>query len=122
MNREHKANYDITLDKLSQLEKAYGHKLIITSGYRTLEHHLAIYKAKGITDKAKIPMKSRHLSGEAVDVVPKDKPVSHLHEWVESNVSELEKIGFWCEALPFTSNWLHLQTCPPKSGKRFFIP
>lgn len=122
MNPDHKANYDITLSKLKELEKAYGHKLIITSGYRTLEHHLAIYAAKGITDTSKIPMKSRHLSGEAVDVVPKDKPVNDLHKWLNSNVKTLEEIGLWCETFRYTPTWTHFQTSPPKSGSRFFIP
>lgn len=45
----------------------HGSPITITSGWRSLAHHLAIYKDLGITDKSQIPMKSYHLSGLAVD-------------------------------------------------------
>lgn len=51
----------------------YKHKVFngaivrITSGYRSMAHHLRVYKELGITDLKKIPMGSYHLKGLAAD-------------------------------------------------------
>jgi hypothetical protein len=78
---------------------------------------LRIYAAKGITDKAKIPMKSLHLRGAAVDIAD---PSGKLMLWCKSNVDILEQVGLWCEE--GTKGWVHFQSQPPRSGKRFFLP
>jgi len=54
------------LNRINKVRAAYGSPMIVTSGLRTIEHHLEIYKKKGITDLRKIPMKSLHLSGACV--------------------------------------------------------
>jgi uncharacterized protein YcbK (DUF882 family) len=42
--------------------------MTITSGYRSMDDHLRIYREElGITDLKKIPMKSYHLKGMAAD-------------------------------------------------------
>lgn len=119
---EHQANLDDLLIKLNKLREAYGKPLQVTSGYRTLEHHLAIYAAKGITDRAKIPMQSRHLFGLAVDVVPIEDPIEHLHDWILAHEPLMADIGLWFEDFKYTTTWVHTQSIPPASGKRFFIP
>lgn len=55
-----------------------GKKITVTCGFRSMAHHLKIYAEKGITDKSKIPMKSYHLSGLAVDFVVEGFTVSQL--------------------------------------------
>lgn len=113
-------NLEELLDKLNQFRKAYGKPLIVTSGYRSMQDHLRIYADKGITDRSKIPMQSKHLSGLAVDVIAND--IKDLHKFVTDNVQTLEKIGLWVEDLSITTSWLHLQIVPPKSNQRFFKP
>lgn len=105
--------------RMNTVRAAYGKPMTVTSGLRTIAEHLAIYKAKGITDQAKIPMKSKHLSGEAVDIADA-KGV--LKAWCLANVAVLEAAGLWCEDFSATPTWLHFQCVPPKSGKRFFLP
>ena len=44
-----------------------GAKIKYTSVYRSVAHHIRVYKELGITDKKKIPMGSLHLKGLACD-------------------------------------------------------
>lgn len=107
------------LNRVNKIRDAYGKPMMVTSGLRTMEHHLAIYAAKGITDRNKIPMKSNHLNGKAVDI---SDPKQELQAWVLQNVALLEKVGLWCESFTFTKTWVHFQTVAPLSGRRFFMP
>jgi len=119
---EQLANLEILLERINKLRNAYGKPLKVTSGVRTMNHHLQIYADKGITDKSKIPMKSKHLSCEACDIVPIGKPVKDLHDWIKANVKLMEEIGLWFEDFSATETWTHCQIVAPKSGKRFFLP
>jgi len=121
-NKEHLENLEESLVKFNKLRAAYGKPLRVTSGYRSMERHLAIYAAKGITDKSKIPMKSNHLYGFAMDVVPVEDDIKHLQDWIIDNVKLMEEIGLWFEDFSATRTWVHCQIVPPKSGKRFFLP
>lgn len=115
---EHKPNLNILLQKINIIRSNYGKPLIVSSGYRSLEHHKEIYKNKGIPED-KIPMKSKHLSGEAVDIYD---PRQELQKWVLNNLTILEHAGLYCEDFAYTKNWIHFQIIPPASNKRFFIP
>jgi len=119
---EHQDNLIMLKDKLNQFRSAYGKPLLVTSGYRSLEKHLAIYAAKGITDQSKIPMKSNHLYGLAADLVPIEDDIKHLHNWVLDNVKLCEELGLYFERFDYSPTWLHVQCVAPKSGNRFFIP
>ncbi len=107
------------LKRINVIREAYGKPMIITSGYRSMQDHLRIYSAKGITDKSKIPMKSKHLEGLACDV---SDPNQELQKWCLENITILEENGLYCEDFSYSPNWIHFQIVPPKSGKRFFIP
>jgi uncharacterized protein YcbK (DUF882 family) len=107
------------LKRINVIRDAYGKPMTVTSGFRTMKHHLEIYKAKGITDPARIPMQSNHLYGKAVDISDTNK---ELQKWVTNNVSLLEHVGLWCESFLFTKTWVHFQINPPASGRRFFMP
>lgn len=63
---------------------------------------------------------STHMTGEALDL--QDTPNRNLARWCLKNVGTLEKCGLWCEDPRWTPDWVHFQTRPPASGKRFFIP
>jgi hypothetical protein len=121
-NKEHFENLEELLVKLNKLRAAYGKPLRVTSGYRSMERHLAIYAAKGITDQSKIPMKSNHLYGFAADLVPVEDDIQHLHQWAWDNFQLMVDIGLWFENFKETPTWLHCQSMPPKSGNRFFKP
>lgn len=112
-------------DNLKELHKrinivrlAYGKPMIVTSGLRTVKHHLEIYARKGIYPP-KVPMKSNHLSGRAVDFSDSD---GKLKAWVKDNIKLMEEVGLWLEDFSATKTWCHFQINPPKSGNRFFLP
>lgn len=73
----------------------------------------------GVFIMSKVPMKSCHLTGCAIDVWDADRK---LKDWINQNVDVLEKAGLWCEHFDDTPEWVHMQSVPPKSGKRFFHP
>jgi hypothetical protein len=112
-------NLDNLLEKLNKLRAEYGKAMIVTSGLRTKEDQIRVYAQKGITDQSKIPFGSKHISGQACDF---SDPHGELKFWVGNNVEILEEIGLWCEDFAHTKTWLHVQTVPPASGKRFFKP
>lgn len=118
---EHLTNMKELLVRVNKLRQAYGKPMRPTNCYRSMEHHLAIYTRKGITDKAKIPMASKHLSGFAVDIAD---PTGELYKWAKANEALLKEIGLWAEE--GTQGWLHVQSQPYRSYKpgksRFFKP
>ena len=63
--------------------------------------------------------RSKHMTGQAVDI---SDPEGDLDEWCLAHLEVLERIGLWLEHPSATKNWSHLQTVPPKSGRRFFYP
>ena len=112
------ANLAVLQDRMNKLHELYHKNMVVTSGYRSMEDHLRIYKEKGITDKTKIPMKSKHLFGQAVDISDKD---GFLWDWCKKNEWALEQCELWCEDDPGTPR-VHFQIVPPNSGHRFFKP
>lgn len=71
--------------------------------------------------------KSTHMFGLAVDLqdIP---PVRPLARWCLKNQVVLERLGLWMERPQWTAGtngrdpWVHLQTVPPGSGRRVYIP
>ena len=119
--KDHRDNLEVLLFRLNKFRTAYGQPMIVTSGYRTREDHLRIYRQKGIIDIKKIPMGSKHLSGCAADFAD---PNGELMAFAKSNQTFLEQVGLWAE--DGTKGWLHLQSKPFGSYKRggtvFFWP
>lgn len=118
-NAEHKNNYSVLKARVAVILAKFGQVRPVTSGYRSMADHLRIYAEKGITDKNKIPLKSKHLFGQALDIADSD---GKLKEFLKNNVSLLEENGLWCEDFSYTKTWVHFQIVAPASGKRFFIP
>lgn len=116
---ELEANLLELLIRINKVRDAYGHPMTVTSGFRSMEDHLRIYKNKGITDPKKIPMKSKHLYCQAVDIYDPNKK---LQKWIKENIKLIEEIGLWMEDFNDTPNWVHFQIIPPASGNRFFKP
>jgi uncharacterized protein YcbK (DUF882 family) len=115
--RDQRDNLAVLLERVNQIRALWGKPMTVTSGYRTMADHLRIYAEKGITDPAKIPMQSKHLYGQAVDISDPDLAIT---AWLKANPQILEDAGLWCE--DGNSNWLHLQNQPPRSGNRWFLP
>lgn len=92
--------------------------MYFSSCLRSKKVHERIYKEKGVPAD-KIPWGSKHLSGKAADVAD---PKNILKDFLAKNVDKLEWNGLWCEDFASTPSWVHFQSEPPKSGKRFFKP
>lgn len=104
------ANLHDLLNKVNQIRSAYGKPMMVSSGLRSQE------------DQARInpgAPKSKHLTGQACDIADHN---GTLKAFVGANIKLLEDAGLWCEDFAHTPTWVHFQTVPPGSGKRFFIP
>lgn len=88
--------------------------MIVTSGLRS-----AYQQGMLISSGKSTATKSKHLSGEAVDILDKD---GSLRDWILSNMYLMETTGLWLEDFGHTVGWVHFQIVPPKSGHRIFIP
>lgn len=65
--------------------------------------------------------RSLHMTGEAIDLSDDD---SMLDDWINSpaGTQALVRIELWAESRNYTPRWCHIQTRPPRSGNRFFVP
>lgn len=105
---------DELITKVNRL-MVYFHKDVpdfvvqVTSGYRSPAYN------KKIGGK----VKSLHMAGQAVDIYD---PRKRLAKWCVANQARLEEQGLWAEDPRATRNWMHLQSVPPSSGNRFYIP
>jgi uncharacterized protein YcbK (DUF882 family) len=103
-------NIEDLLLRMNLIRASYGKPMIITSGLRTDADQRRINPKH---------LKSKHLIGKACDV---SDPNQTLQSWLTKNVVMLEIAGLWCEDFSATPSWVHFQSEPPKSGKRFFLP
>lgn len=124
-DQSEKVQYNLLVlcDRINAIREAYAKPMVVTSGLRTMEDHLRIYSEKGITDQSKIPMKSKHLFGQAVDIADQ---TGLLKVFINNNIPLLAENSLWCEDFHSTPGWCHFQTVPYGSwvdGKeRFFKP
>lgn len=63
--------------------------------------------------------KSKHMVGQAIDLADDE---GDLDQWCIDHGNELARLGLWQEHPAATKSWCHLQSVPPKSGKRVFYP
>jgi hypothetical protein len=115
---------------VSGFEDLLGLKFKCTSGLRSLQQHCDLYKRLREQDIANckpprpIPMRSLHLVGKACDFVCPTIAIKDLQALIKQNfVMEFANLkGAWFEDFRYTPRWIHCQTTPPASGKRFFVP
>lgn len=64
---------------------------------------------------------SKHLSCQACDLFDPD---GDLDEWLMSGGGQaaMSGVGLWHEHPSATKGWAHVQTVPPRSGRRTFYP
>lgn len=90
----------ISKDLISRLEKVrteLGQPMVVTSAYRCSEHQ-AYLRASGVNSV--VAKKSTHETGDAVDVVPKDKKMEGFETIC----------GKHFDSIGLASNFLHLDT------------
>jgi LAS superfamily LD-carboxypeptidase LdcB len=122
-SEEIQANLAELLEKMNKVRTARNQPMNITSGLRSKEHHIQVYKdlakQRGqVFDISKVPMGSAHLKGAAVDI---SDPNGDLYQWTQDNTELMEEIGLWME-IKDDQHRVHYQIFPPKSGNRFFHP
>ena len=100
-------NLAILLERMNKVRDLYGIPMRITSGLRTKADQIRVYAAKGITDQSKIPMKSKHLAGAALDVAD---GAGKLNQWCKDNEETLRELGIWLETRQ--GGWQHFQVLP----------
>lgn len=64
---------------------------------------------------------SKHMTGQALDVYDPD---GDLDDWLMTGEGQaaMAALGLWHEHPSATKGWAHLQTIPPRSGRRTFFP
>jgi hypothetical protein len=65
--------------------------------------------------------RSKHLSCQAVDLYDPD---GDLDDWLMTDDGQhvMQDLGLWLEHPAATKTWCHVQTVPPRSGRRVFYP
>lgn len=106
----HKANAAKTVELANKLLEKFGQKRRVTSGWRPASINAA---TKGASPH------SRHVLCQAVDLEDNNR---ELMNWCLNNQDVLKELGLWAEDPRAVTNWVHLQTVPPASGKLFFMP
>lgn len=110
LTRELRANARETVRRVNRLLRHAGLMRKVTSGWRPAAINAAVPGAAP---------GSRHLSCLAVDLEDGD---GALDAWCMAHPEVLEEIGLWLEHPDATPGWCHLQTQPPRSGRRVFHP
>lgn len=108
MNPEHYKNATNLINKINQLGELIPYDGIITSGYRSPERQIQIYKEKGEPPA----MGSKHLYGHAIDI---SDPTGELKRKI-LNRAVLEKaknLGLYFENFGKTPTWVHIQDEAP---------
>lgn len=103
---------DDLLTRVNAIFEALGYPCDLRSGHRTPEKTLAL-----IAQGYRAARGGNHELSLAVDVAdPTNMADADLSDEL------LEQYGLWRESPTATAGWVHLQSVPPKSGHRTFVP
>ena len=103
-------NAEVTVARVNALLDHFGQDRVVTSGWRPRAINASTSGSA---------LKSKHMTCEACDLQDAD---GDLDDWCMDNLEVLEELRLWLEHPASTKGWAHLQTVPPKSGKRVFYP
>lgn len=114
---EIRTNAEVTVGRANALLERAGmeNRTGVNSGWRPL----------AVNDSTSNAAKnSTHIKGKAVDIPDPDRA---LARWCCDNRAVLEDIGLWMEDPRWTfsahgNHWVHVQTVPPRSGNRIYVP
>src|SRR5262249_29259547 len=107
---EIESNATELLRRVNDLLDVFGQQRAVRSGWRPAEVNAATPNAAP---------KSKHMLGQAIDL---EDDEGDLDQWCLDNAKELARLGLFQEHPACTKSWVHLQSVPPKSGKRVFWP
>ena len=112
LTEEIRKNAEVTVERVNRLLDRADTRLHhdVSSGWRPASINAA---ANGSSKT------SKHLTGQAVDIADADR---FLADWCVANLEVLEELELWMEDPRWTPRWIHLQTVPPKSNRRVYIP
>jgi hypothetical protein len=102
-------NLELLRGKVQEFLKEYSGHISISSGWRPAK----------LNDSVGGATKSLHITGHAVDII--DTSMS-VWNYVLDNLELAKSMGLYFEDKRATPSWVHIQTLPPKSGKRIFKP
>lgn len=105
-------NAELTTRLANALLARFGESRKVNSGWRPPQVNAATANAA--------PM-SKHMMAQAIDLAD---PEGDLDDWLMTDVGQrtMTEIGLWHEHPAATKGWCHLQTIPPRSGRRTFYP
>lgn len=90
----------------------------------TRTHVASGWRPSGVNERtSNAATASRHITGQGIDL--QDGTDRGLARWCLANLDALEDCGLWMERPQWTGGadpWVHLQSVPPGSGKRVYIP
>lgn len=109
LTKELLLNLAVTLAAVNYIRGRYGKPLMASSGYRPAYYNTQAGGAK----------KSPHLKCQAIDILDSS---GEFAQWCMQNLPELARSGLYMEDPMYTEGWVHLQSVPPSSGQRVFIP
>ena len=105
--KEYHENLMDLYEKINLVRKEWGKPMIVTAGYRSVEHELKQGRSG----------KSDHCKCQAIDIYDPDKS---LALWCKTHQEFISSIPLWVEDTSYTKNWVHFTTV--KKSKLFFIP
>lgn len=115
------------LVRLNALLAFLGMKTGLDSGWRPPKYNAELRRLwiqSGGMKGANTAINSKHITGEAADV--RDNQTQDLANRLLNDPTILEKYNLWMEHPSATrgriTNWCHLQSVPPASGRRVFYP
>lgn len=100
----------ITVEKANHLLEASGFDFGLRSGWRPAAFNASVPTAAA---------KSKHMTGQAVDIVDDE---GELDQWCLDNPEVLTELGLYQEHPSATKGWCHVQIVAPASGRRVFYP
>lgn len=130
LTEEQVTNILTLLERINIVREKWGKPMIVTSGFRSWDEHVAIYTKLGVIEGVnldgtpkvkkhrKFPTKSAHLAAAAVDI---SDPDGMLWGWCKDNLKLFEEVGLWLEEKGLTPR-VHFQIVEPPSKNRIFLP
>ena len=97
-----------------------ANELLARAGHSDIQHVSSGWRPQAVNDHtANAAANSKHLTAQAVDL---PDPNRSLADFVVDNRHMLEELDLYIEHPGWTPGWLHVQTVPPKSERRIYIP
>lgn len=114
-------NLNVLHFHMNVIRRFWAQQMIVTSGLRSEEDQYTLIKT-GVSRA----YKSNHLLGKAVDILDRDGSFNKwLKEYSDEKSTRMTILAQTMNQLWFEERqgpWAHIQTEPPKSGKRWFYP